>query len=184
MKTVSVKTVNEQAAAIVVKHHEMLVGQRTQAINILRGHEAEFGCVAAKGCGNFSVLLAILTNDPAIPALAHRLFTQMGQYIEDIDTKIEAVNEKLVEKHKTNPVSQRLEAIPGLGPIAVIALVLSVNPTNFESDRHFAARLGLTPREHSAGGKQRLGGISKAGNERLLQLPLVGAMSVVRWAKP
>ena len=108
----------------------------------------------------------------------------MGQHIADLDTKIKALNEKLVEQHKANPVSQRLAAIPGLGPITAITMVLTVNPSNFESGRHFAAWLGLTPREHSTGGKHRLGRISKAGNERLRQLLVVGAMAVLRFAKP
>ena len=150
MRTVPVKTVDEQAATIIVKYREMLVGQRTQAINALRGHAAEFGVVAAKGCGNVSPLLAALANDPTIPAVAQSMFAQMGQHIVDLNTKIKAVNEKLVEQHKTNPVSQRLAAIPGLGPITAITMALSVNPANFESGRHFAAWLGLTPREHTS----------------------------------
>jgi transposase len=184
MRTVPVKTVDAQAATIIVKHREMLVGQRTQAINGLRGHAAEFGIVVAKGCGNVSALLAALESDPTVPAVAQSMFAQMGQHIADLDTKIKALNEKLVEQHKANPVSQRLAAIPGLGPITAITMVLTVNPSNFESGRHFAAWLGLTPREHSTGGKHRLGRISKAGNERLRQLLVVGAMAVLRFAKP
>ena len=184
MRTVPVKTMDEQAATIIVKHREMLVGQRTQAISALRGHAAEFGIVAAKGCGNVSALLAVLATHPSIPTAARVMFAQMGQHIADLDTKIKAVNEKLIAQHKTNPVSQRLAAIPGLGPITAITMALSVNPANFESGRHFAAWLGLTPREHSTGGKHRLGRISKAGNERLRQLLVVGAMAVIRFAKP
>ncbi len=112
------------------------------------------------------------------------MFAQMGQHIVDLDVKIKALNQKLVEQHKTNPVSQRLAAILGIGPITAITMALSVNPANFESGRHFASWLGLTPREHSTGGKHRLGRISKAGNERLRQLSVVGAMAVIRFAKP
>jgi transposase len=81
-------------------------------------------------------------------------------------------------------MSRRLAAIPGVGPITAITMALSVNPAHFESGRHFAAWLGLTPREHSTGGKHRLGRISKAGNERLRQLLVVGATAVIRVAKP
>ena len=81
-------------------------------------------------------------------------------------------------------LSKLLAAIPAVGPITAITMALTVNPANFETGRHFAAWIGLTPREHSTGGKQRLGSISKAGSERLRQLLVVGAMSVIRFAKP
>lgn len=184
MRTVSVKSVDEQTATIVVKHREMLVGQRTQAINALRGHAAEFGVIAAKGLGNIDVLLPALADHPAIPDIAKAMFEQMGRHVDDLDMKIQAVERQLLEQHKANEVSQRLAAIPGIGPITAITMALSVNPANFESGRHFAAWLGLTPREHSTGGKHRLGRISKAGNERLRQLLVVGAMAVLRFAKP
>jgi transposase len=183
MRTVSVKSVDEQAATIVLKHREMLVGQRTQAINALRGHAAEFGAIVAKGSGNIDVLLSALADHPAIPDMAKAMFEQMGRLAADLDMKIQAVNRQLLEQHKANEVSQRLAEIPGIGPITAITM-LSVNPANFESGRHFAAWLGLTPREHSTGGKHRLGRISKAGNERLRQLLVVGAMAVLRFAKP
>lgn len=184
MRTVPVKTVDEQAATIVVKHREMLVGQRTQAVNALRGHAAEFGIVAAKDCGNVEALVCVLTSQPAIPDGARAMFAQKGRHVAELDQKIRAIDRQLLEQHKANPVSQRLAAIPGVGPITGIIMALSVNPANFESGRHFAAWLGLTPREHSTGGRHRLGRIRKAGNERLRQLLVVGAMAVVRYAKP
>jgi len=105
------------------------------------------------------------------------------------------------QQHKTNPVSQLLAEVPGIGPITALSLVLTIDPGRFQSGRHFAAWLGLTPKEHSTGGRQRLGGaakgsacvsrwngcgggISRAGNERLRQLLVVGAMAVIRYAKP
>ena len=184
MRTVPVKTIDEQAATIVVKHREMLVGQRTQAINALRGHAAEFGVIAAKGTGNVDMLLSVLADDPAIPEIAKATFAQMGRHVAELDPKIDAIDRQLLEQHKVNAVSQRLAAVPGIGPITAITMALSVNPANFESGRHFAAWLGLAPREHSTGGKHRLGRISKAGNERLRQLLVVGAMAVIRFAKP
>ena len=94
------------------------------------------------------------------------------------------MDSELAAQHKANPVSQLLAEIPGIGPISAITLALTVEPGNFASGRHFAAWLGLTPKEHSTGGKQRLGRISKAGNERLRQLLVVGATAVIRFAKP
>ena len=88
------------------------------------------------------------------------------------------------QQHKANPVSQLLAEVPGIGPISALSLALTIDPGRFQSGRHFAAWLGLTPKEHSTGGRQRLGGISRAGNERLRQLLVVGAMAVIRFAKP
>jgi len=169
---------------MIVKHREMLVGQRTQAINALRGHAAEFGAVIAKGCQNVAALLAALAADAAIPVAARAMFVQIGQHIADLDGRLDALDRQLMARHKANPVSRRLAAIPGVGPITAITMALMVDAGDFQSGRHFAAWLGLTPREHSTGGKQRMGRISKAGNERLRQLLVVGAMAVIRYARP
>jgi len=184
MRSVVVKTVDQQADGIILKHREMLVSQRTQAINALRGHAAEFGVVAAKGIVKVAALLMELAADNAIPATARAMFEQMGAHIEALDQRVAAVDSELAALHKANPVSQLLAEIPGVGPLGAITMVLTVEPGNFASARHFAAWLGLTPKEHSTGGKQRMGKISKAGNERLRQLLFVGAMSVIRFAKP
>ena len=88
------------------------------------------------------------------------------------------------QQHKANPVSQLLAEVPGIGPIGALSLALTIDPGRFQSGRHFAAWLGLTPKEHSTGGRQRLGGISRAGNERLRQVLVLGAMAVIRYAKP
>jgi transposase len=184
MRSVAVKTADQQADGIILKHREMLVGQRTQAINALRGHAAEFGVVAAKGIVKVAPLLSLLAADIAIPATARAMFQQMGAHIAALDQQVAAVDGELAALHKANPVSQLLAAIPGVGPLGAITLALTVEPGNFASGRHFAAWLGLTPKEHSTGGKQRMGKISKAGNERLRQLLFVGAMSVIRFAKP
>jgi transposase len=184
MRMVVVKTVDQQANGIILKHREMLVSQRTQAINALRGHAAEFGVVAAKGIVKVAALLGVLAADSAIPATARAMFEQMGAHIEALDQRVAAADCELATLHKANPVSQLLAEIPGVGLLGAVTLALTVDPGNFASGRHFAAWLGLTPKEHSTGGKQRMGKISKAGNERLRQLLFVGAMSVVRFAKP
>jgi transposase len=184
MRSVVVKTADQQASSIILKHREMLVSQRTQAINALRGHATEFGVVAAKGTVKVAALLAELATDNAIPTTARAMFAQMGAHIEVLDQRVADVDSQLAALHKVNSVSQLLAEIPGVGPLGAITMALTVEPGNFISARHFAAWLGLTPKEHSTGGKQRLGRISKAGNERLRQLLFVGAMSVVRFAKP
>jgi len=184
MPAVPVKSAEQQAGTIILKHREMLVASRTQAINALRGHAAEFGVVVGKGTAQVAALLARLAADEAIPATAKTMFAQMGEHIETLAQRIQALDEELALLHKANPLSQRLAAIPGIGPLAAITLALMITAEDFASARHFAAWLGLTPREHSTGGKHRLGRISKAGNERLRQLLVVGAMAVIRHARP
>jgi transposase len=184
MRMVPLKTAHEQAATIIVKHRELMVNQRTQAINALPGRALEFGVIAAKGCANVAALVAVLAAEEAILVIAKTMFEQMGQHIADLDVKIDTLGKQLLEQHKANPVNKLLAEIPGVGPITAITLALTVNPGNFETARHFAAWLALTPREHSTGGKHRMGKISKAGNERLRQLLVVEAMAVIRYAKP
>jgi transposase len=184
MRSVTIKTVDQQAQSIILKHREMLVNQRTQSINALRGHATEFGVVAAKGTSKMTALLELLAAESGIPAAAIAMFKQMGAHIEALNDRILALDAELVELHKANSLSQLLADIPGVGVLGAITVTLTVDPTNFASARHFAAWLGLTPKEKSTGGKQRLGSISKAGNERLRQLLVVGAMSVIRFAKP
>ena len=184
MRSVMVKTVDQQADGIILKYREMLVGQRTQAINALRGHAVEFGVVAAKGTVKVAALLTELAADSAIPISARAMFNQMGTHIEALDQQVAALGDQLMTLHKANPVSRLLTEVPGVGPLGAITMALTVEPGNFASGRHFAAWLRLTPKEHSTGGKQRMGKISKAGNERLRQLLFVGAMSVIRFAQP
>ena len=184
MRSVPVKSVEQQANGIILKHREMLVSQRTQAINALRGHATEFGVIAAKGTIRVAALLENLAADVAIPAAARTMFQAMGAPIEALDQRVAALDVELAALHKADPVSQMLAEIPGVGPLGALTIATTIEPGNFKSARHFAAWLGLTPKEHSTGGKQRMGKISKAGNERLRQLLIVGAMSVVRFAKP
>ena len=184
MRSVPIKTADQQAQCIIVKHREMLVGQRTQAVNALRGHATEFGVVGAKGTAKVMALLAVLAADAAIPAMARAMFEQMGVHIVALENRIAVLDRELAALHKAHPVSRLLGEIPGVGPLIAVTMALTVDAANFASGRHFAAWLGLTPRENSTGGKQRLGRISKAGNERLRTLLVVGAMSVIRFAKP
>jgi transposase len=157
MRSVPIKTVGQQADAIIIKHREMLIAQRTQAINALRGHAAELGVVAAKGTWNVSALLAALAADVAIPDAAKTIFAEMGEYIITLEARLTKLDQQLVDRHKANPVSRLLAGIPGVGPITAITMAVTINAVDFVSGRHFAAWLGLTPREHSTGGRPRLG---------------------------
>ena len=129
MRAVPIKTVEQQAEAMILKHREMLVGQRTQAINALRGHAAEFGTVVAKGCQNVAALLATLAADSAIPDAARAMFAQLRQHVADLDARLDALDRQLMARHKANPVSRRLAEIPGVGPITAITLALMIDAT-------------------------------------------------------
>jgi transposase len=184
MASVPVKSAERQAELIILRHREMLLSQRTQAINALRGHAAEFGVIAGKGTAQVQPLLDKLAEDTAIPAVARAMFARMGEQIATLDRQIAELDAELLAQHKANPVSRLLAAVPGIGAVTAITLALGIDIQAFASGRHFAAWLGLTPKEHSTGGKPRLGRISKAGNERLRSLFVVGATAVIRHLKP
>ena len=140
--------------------------------------------MVAKGAAQVQPLLDKLASDVAIPATARAMFVRIGEHAADLGRQIAAVDADLSAQHKASSVSQMLAEVPGIGPVSAITLALGVDPAAFASGRHFAAWLGLTPKEHSTGGKQRLGRITKAGNERLRSLLVVGAMAVIRHPKP
>jgi transposase len=182
MHFVPVKSVTQQAQGMVLKVRETLVGQRTALINTVRGHAAEFGVIASKGAGKIVPLLSAIEQEVAIPSEAKEMFALLGQQIDEIEVRIKDVDAKLNAAHKTSEVSQRLVTIPGVGPVTALTLAVEIDPAMFESGRHLAAWAGLTPKERSTGGKQRMGGISRAGNERLRVLLVSGATAVINAA--
>ena len=182
MRFVPVKTASQQAQGMVLKVRETLVNQRTQLVNALRGHAAEFGVIAAKGISQITPLLEAIEAATTIPSEAKDMLALLGQEIEHLDPRLNELEAKLSAAHKTNAVSQRLATIPGVGRIIALTFATEVDPTAFQSGRHLAAWIGLTPKEHSTGGKQRMGGISRAGNERLRRLLVTGATAVIRFA--
>jgi transposase len=182
MQFVPVKSVTQQAQGMVLKVRETLVAQRTLLVNTLRGHAAEFGVIAGNGISKIGPLLLAIEQETAIPLEAKEMAVLLGQQIADLDSKITAIEVKLSAAHKANEVSQRLATIPGVGPVTALTLAIEIDPAAFESGRHLAAWAGLTPKEHSTGGKQRMGEISRAGNERLRALLVTGATSVIKAA--
>jgi transposase len=184
MRFVPVKQAEQQAQAMVLSVRELLVKQRTQSINALRGQAAEFGVIAAKGAGNAAALAARIADDPRLPAAAKQMLALLARQIEHLDGEIGVLDGKLAALHRASPMSRLLAEIPGVGPVLAVTAVLTVDPGQFASGRHLAAWAGLTPKEHSTGGKRRLGAISKQGHERLRQLLVLGAMAVIKVAKP
>ncbi len=184
MPSVAVRSAEQQAEAIVLSARELLVRQRTQLVNAVRGHAAEFGIVAAKGTSQLPALLEVVAAGEAVPDAAKEMLAFLGGQVAQLDERIGELERRMKQQHKANPVSQLLAEVPGIGPIGALSLALTIDPGRFQSGRHFAAWLGLTPKEHSTGGRQRLGGISRAGNERLRQLLVLGATAVIQYAKP
>jgi len=178
MRFVPVKTAEQQASQLLHRGREQLVRQRTMLVNALRAHLAEFGMVAAQGLRNVGELVAIVRDDGdrRLPAVARQVLQVLANQIEQIEAAVTALERQLLVWHKTNPVSQRLASIPGIGPIIATAIATTVtDPNVFRSGREFAAWLGLVPRQNSTGGKIRLGGITKRGNRYLRRLLINGA---------
>jgi transposase len=184
MRFVPVKSAERQAQASVLSVRELFVKQRTQLINALRGQAAEFGIIAAKGAGHAAALLARIAGDAALPTVIKEMLALLGQEIARLDQTIAALDSKLAALHRASAMSRLLGEIPGFGRITALTATLTVDPGQFKSGRHLAAWIGLTPKERSTGGKRRLGAISKQGNERLRQLLVLGAMAVIKVAKP
>jgi transposase len=182
MRFVPVKSADQQAQAMILKVRETLVGQRTQLVNALRGHAAEFGVIAGKGIKRVAPLLEAIEASTTIPSEAKDMLARIGREIEHLDTKLVELEVRLTAMHKANPLSQRLATIPGIGVIIALTLAIEIDPAAFKSGRHLAAWIGLTPKEHSTAGKQCMGGISRAGNERLRRLLVTGATAVIRFA--
>jgi len=184
MAYVPVKSAELQAGAMLLSVREWLTRQRTQLVNALRGHASEFGLVAAKGEAGLRALIAEAADTPTLPDPAVQALAVLGAEIEHIETVLEQTDKKLIAQHKASPMSRTLAEIPGVGWMTALTLSLRVDAAQFKSGRHLAAWIGLTPREHSTGGKQRLGGISRAGNERLRSLLVLGSTAVIRHARP
>jgi transposase len=185
MASVPIRSAENQAAGLVIGTRDLLVRQRTQTINALRGHAAEFGVVAAKGTAQVAGLMArVLSAEAEVPEAAQRMLCVLADQVAHLDEQIAALDAQVREAVKADAAACRLCQVPGIGPLGAMTLSLMVEASQFRSGRHFAAWVGLVPRQRSSGGKTRLGGISRAGNERLRQLLVVGAMAVIRHVKP
>jgi transposase len=183
MRFVAIKSEVNQARLMVLRSRDLLLKQRTMLINSIRGQAAEFGVIGAKGPAHLEAILARACE--SIPAEAAAMLCELAQAIDQIDERLERIDAQLKAWHRESPLSQRLATIPGIGPITAITLVLMVpDPTVFTSGRHLAAWIGLTPRESSTAGRQRLGKISRQGSETLRRLLVLGATAVIRMAKP
>lgn len=186
MRFVPVKSPDQQAALALHRTRDLLVKQRTQLVNMIRGLLAEFGIEMARGLHHALELARRVVDGraPDVPELAQRVVTGLAQQIGSLQAQLTRLEKELVAWHRANELSQRLATIPGVGIISATALAASVSePERFRSGRQFAASLGLTPLQKSSGGKERMGRISRMGDRYLRRLLVVGMTSLVRRAR-
>lgn len=180
MRFVPVKTEEQQAAAMVFRARDLLVRQRTQISNALRGHMTEYGWIAPKGLAHLEKLRALLSDRSAVPEGVRSVCMVLLDTLTMLDRQIALLDKEIVRRSREDAVARRLMTIPGIGPITATAITALAPPSEtFAKGRDFAAWVGLTPRQHSTGGKQKLGSISKMGERTLRRLLIIGSSAVV-----
>jgi transposase len=186
MRFVPIKSEQQQSGLMLHRARQLLVRQRTMLSNAIRGHLAELGIISAKGRNGTAALLEIIASqeDDRIPVAARFSLEVLARQYANVMAEIGAIAKRIHAWHRSCEESRRLEEIPGIGPIVATALVAEVGDWKaFSSGRNLAAWIGLVPKQHSTGGRDRLGGISKQGNRYLRWLLVAGAMAVIRYAR-
>jgi transposase len=186
MRFVAVKSTEQQATLMAHRSRDLLIRQRTQLINALRGHLAELGLVAVQGREGIATLIARVTTTgaDAVPPTVRAGLLPLVAQLDSLQQQIAAIEKTIYAQHRASEASRRLETIPGIGVIGATAIAASItDPGAFKSGRDLAAWIGLVPRQNSSGGKERLGGISKQGDRYLRKLLVVGAAAVLRHAR-
>ena len=173
MRFVETKTPEQQSCLMLHRTRQLFVRQQTSVINAIRAHMAEFGIVAPVGRKGIEQLLAVVADasDARMPEVARACIAALGAQLRMLKAQILEFDRQIMAWHRSNEISRRLDAIPGIGPALATALVASVaDPKAFRSGRNFSAWIGLVPKQHSSGGKDRLGSISKQGDRYLRSL--------------
>jgi len=186
MRFVATKTPEQQSCLTLHRTRHLFVRQQTAVINVIRAHLAEFGIVAPVGRKGVEELLDVVADpsDKRVPEVARTCLAALGVQLRRLKEQILEFDRLILAWHRSNEASRRLDAIPGVGPVLATALVASIaDPKAFRSGRNFSAWIGLVPKQHSSGGKDRLGGISKQGDRYLRSLFMAGALAVIRYAK-
>lgn len=179
MRFVSIKSAEQQAEQATHRVRQLLIGQRTALMNALRSHLAELGLIAPKGAQNFGKILALI-DDSAVPARLGVLLRQLACQIGELSAAIKVCDRELVDQHRSSEMSRRLATAPGIGVVLGNGIATSVaDPEDFKNGRHFAAWLGLLPKQASSGERKRIGTISKKGDEYLRHLFISGALSLI-----
>ena len=186
MRFVPIKTKEQQAALMLHRTRQLLVRQRTMLSNALRGHLAELGIVSAKGRNGIGQLLGVIADgvDSRVAPAIRAILDVLARQYSAVRVEIRSIDKSILALHRSCEASRRLEEIPGIGPIVATALVAEIGDwTEFRSGRNLAAWIGLVPKQHTTGGKDRLGSITKQGNRYLRWLLVAGAMAVIRYAQ-
>ena len=186
MRFVPIKTSEQQSGLVLHRTRHLFVRQQTSVINVIRAHLAEFGIVAPVGRKGVAELLGVVADpsDKRVPEVARACLAALGAQLRVLKAQILEFDRMIMAWHRSSETSKRLDEVPGVGPALATALVASVaDPRAFRSGRDFSAWIGLVPKQHSSGGKDKLGSISKQGDRYLRSLFTAGALAVIRYAK-
>jgi transposase len=186
MRFVPTKTPEQQSGLTLHRTRHLFIRQQNSVINAIRAHLAEFGIVAPVGRKGVEELLRVVTDpsDKRLPEVVRSCVTALGRQLLNLKQQILDFYRMIMAWHRSNETSKRLNCIPGVGPLLATALVVSVaDPKTFRSGRNFSAWIGLVPKQHSSGGREKLGSISKQGDRYLRSLFVAGALAVIRYAK-
>lgn len=183
MRFVAFKGETAQASVLVFRTRDLLVRQRTQLINALRGHLTEYGVVAARGANHVATLIERMHDCASLPGEVHSLLAVLVETMRALDEKIALLDREIGRRAKSDEDARRLMTIPGVSPIIATAIAALAPPAEtFKRGRDFAAWVGLTPLQESSGGKEKLGATSRMGERTLRRLLIIGASAVVRHA--
>ena len=186
MRFVATKTLEQQSCLVLHRIRHLFIRQQTSVINAIRAHLAEFGIVAPVGRNGVEQLLGVVADaaDKRVPEVARACVAALGAQLRMLKAQILEFDRRIMAWHRSNETSRRLDMIPGVGHVLATALVASIgDPKAFRSGRDFSAWIGLVPKQHSSGGKDKLGSISKQGDRYLRSLLTTGALAVIRYAK-
>jgi transposase len=186
MRFVATKTPEQQSCLMLHRTRHLFIRHQTSVINAIRAHLAEFGIVAPVGRNGVEQLLDVAADasDKRLPEAARACLLALGAQLRTLKAQILNFDRQIMAWHRSSEASKRLDEIPGVGPALATALVASVaDPKAFRSGRNFSAWVGLVPKQHSSGGKDKLGSISKQGDRYLRSLFTAGALAVIRYAK-
>ncbi len=186
MRFVPTKTVEQQSCLILHRARHLFIRQQTAVINSIRAYLAEFGIVAPVGRRGVEQLLEVVADkaEDRVPEVARMCLAALGGQLRALKAQILEFDRRIIAWHRSNATSKRLDEAPGVGPVLATAVIATVaDPKSFRSGRNFSAWIGIVPKQHSSGGKNRLGNISKEGDRYLRGLFVAGALAVIRYAK-